>query len=78
MNDASNRIKFESNSLGKLLENGHKALISKSYLCMSSCFKTERAFRNAILVRGGAKPGADCAFRNSIAVDVERESFGNC
>ena len=32
MNDASNRIKFESNSLGKLLENGHKVLISKIYL----------------------------------------------
>ena len=46
MNDISNRINFETKSLGKFIGNEHKIIIAKSYLCMSSCFKAKGTLKS--------------------------------
>lgn len=46
MNNVSNRIEFESRSLGKTIENAHKVLIAQSYQCMSSCFRSEKQLKD--------------------------------
>ena len=42
MSNVSTRLENESRSLGIFIENEHKTLISKSYRCMSWCFRSDK------------------------------------